>query len=75
MLTNSTDRLVWNWDPSGEYNAKSFYQMIMGGGKIQSRYVVMWKYKVPPTGRIFGYLLLRNKILTQEVLRKRHNVR
>lgn len=46
--------------------------MLMGIGRIVPRDLTLWRYKIPTTVKIFVFLLLRKKILTQDVLRRRN---
>lgn len=43
----------------------------MGGGKITWPFRFIWSAKVPPTAKIFAYLLLQDRVLTRDILRKR----
>lgn len=71
MLTQQMDVILWKWSTSGSYTAKSVYDKLSGGGMIRDRFSTIWKCKVPPTVCIFGFLALREKILTSDVLTKR----
>ncbi|XP_078150376.1 uncharacterized protein LOC144545702 [Carex rostrata] len=44
----------------------------MTGGKEKWSFQEIWEVKAPQTVKIFGYLLLQNRILTRDVLRRRH---
>lgn len=69
---NTEDRIRWRWGSSGAYSSKSVYKQMVEGGKVISRFEGVWKAKVPPMVRTFGYLMLRGKILTRDVLHMRH---
>lgn len=69
-LTEECNSIEWRWAENKQYTAKSAYEKL-SGGKIKDANVQIWKTKTPPTVRIFGYLLLRGKILTRDVLSKR----
>ena len=45
--------------------------MLLKGGKVRWGFEKLWAAKCPRTTKIFAYLLLRGRTLTQDVLRKR----
>ena len=65
------NQLVWAWGSNGVYSPKSAYTMLAGGGEIKWSFVEIWSYKIPPSVRIFVFLLLRNGLLTHEVMVRR----
>lgn len=71
ILTDSQDELSWRWSSSGDYTARSLYQVLSGGGKIRWAFTSTWKYRVPPTVKAFILMLLQGKILTRDVLHRR----
>lgn len=71
QFNSEEDRLEWKWDKKGQYTSRSAYRILTGGGMSKCPYVRIWKGKIPPTIRIFAYLLLKGKILTRDVLRRR----
>ena len=70
-LTQDDDSLVWRWTHSGTYSANSVYKVMIGAGKIGWHLVNIWKLRVPPTVRLFLFLLLKGKVLTKDVMRRR----
>lgn len=70
-FTADKDAILWKWCKSGTYSASSFYRIISTAGKIIWPFKYIWKAKVPPTVKIFLYLLLNGKILSRDVLRRR----
>ena len=70
-FTQETDTLEWRWDKSGKYTSSSAYGILTGGGMTKWPFPKIWKCKVPPTVRIFAYLMLQGKVLTRDVLRRR----
>jgi zinc-binding in reverse transcriptase len=70
-FTEDPDVLYWKLDSSGIYSAKSFYDFYAGLGKIKWEFSLLWKTKAPPSVRIFYFLLLHDKPLTQQVLQRR----
>lgn len=71
ILVQGRDILQWRWCNSGIYTANNAYEVMQGGGKVKWGYAAIWKAKCPATAKIFAFLMIRNKILTQDVLRKR----
>lgn len=70
-FSGDQDMIVWRWETSGVYTAKSVYRMLSGGGLIKWHFQYTWKSKVPPSAKLFAYFMLHGKILTREVLRRR----
>ena len=42
------------------------------GGRIKWEFSNTWKYAIPPSARIFVFLLLKDKLLTREALMRRN---
>lgn len=42
--------------------------MLIGGGLIEWEFKVIWKSNIPPSVKVFTYLLLKNRLLTREIL-------
>lgn len=62
----------WKWSSGGQYSAKSFYATYMGGGKTSWGFPEIWKCKIPATVKIFVFLTLQDRILTQDRLQIFH---
>lgn len=62
---------TWRWTVSGEFTSSSAYHMMHDKGVVCHFYRILWKIKAPSKVRVFIWLLVRNKILTQQVLAKR----
>lgn len=71
LQQGNSDKLLWNWESSAEYSAKSVYKLLTGGGRIDWEFKSIWHFPIPPSTRIFLYLLLNDKLLTREVLMRR----
>lgn len=71
IFTDERDTIVWRWEISGIYTAKSAYRLLSGGGRIKWRYANIWKCKMPHSVQLFTYFLLKGKLLTREGLRRR----
>lgn len=72
IFTDDRDTMRWRWTMDGSYTASSIYRLISEGGKIKSNHNMVWRLPIPPTVRIFAYLLLKCKILTQDVMQVRN---
>lgn len=71
-LMNTSDTLSWRWEKSGIYTSKSAYSILIPGGRIKWRFTKLWSAMCPRTTKIFMYLALGGRILTQDMLLKRH---
>lgn len=72
IFNDELDILNWNWSSTGLYTAKSFYLVMMTGGRMLCLFHKIWKYAIPPSVRIFMRLLLQCKILTGDVMQRRN---
>lgn len=46
--------------------------LLTEGGRTRDRNVQIWRYKVPPTVKVFAFLMLQNRILTHDVMIRRN---
>lgn len=58
------DTVMWNWSCNRLYSSKSLYRVLKGGGRIRWGLQSIWQYRVTPTVRIFGYLMLNERLMT-----------
>ena len=65
------DGIQWQWADTGMYTVKSAYQRLKDGPRIQTSIHRIWKLLVPPRMNVFGWLLIRNKLLTVDNLKKK----
>lgn len=65
------DNISWRWGSGNEYSAKSFYDLVVAGGKTRWKFDYTWQLRLPPTVRIFCFLCLKGKILTHDVMLRR----
>lgn len=72
QFSSEEDVLRWRWSSNGIYSAQSWYKMFITGGRETWPFRCTWKYKAPPTVRIFVHLLLQGKTLTKEVMLARN---
>lgn len=71
-LNSGCDSILWKWTASGIYSANSVYKMLTTGGRIEFDHMYVWRLPIPPTVRIFAYLMLQDRILTGEVMERRN---
>ncbi|KAJ4818335.1 RNA-directed DNA polymerase (reverse transcriptase)-related family protein [Rhynchospora pubera] len=65
---NESQALIWRWTPSGSYTTSSAYSMLADPGLRCEYYTKLWKMKAPPKVKIFLWLLLLDRLLTQHNL-------
>ena len=63
---------TWKWQSGGQYSAKSYQHLIKSGGRTNWPFQEIWITKIPPTVKVFLYLLLQDKLLTKQVLQRRN---
>lgn len=59
---------MWLWTKDKEYSANSFYKIVISAGKTKWPYRFIWQLKIPPTVRVFAFLLLQGRLLTHDVM-------
>lgn len=67
------DIIRWRWTSSGQYMAKSAYQMFFCGNTIFSGAKLIWKTWPPPKTKVFMYLAIHRCTWTLE-RRRRHGL-
>nr|CAD1822879.1 unnamed protein product [Ananas comosus var. bracteatus] len=70
-LSARGDEARWRWCNSGIFTVKSLYNFIQKGGVTETRFLLLWKNKLPLKVKIFGWLVLLKKVLTRDNLAKR----
>lgn len=65
---NRQDESIWRPHQHGTFTVKSFYFTFSNTPTIETKLHRIWKLKVPPRFRIFGWLVLQDKILTHHNL-------
>ncbi|KAJ1689899.1 hypothetical protein LUZ63_014054 [Rhynchospora breviuscula] len=63
---------VWKWSTTGNYSSASTYHILADPGLRSPYHSILWKLKVPPKVRIFLWLVLLDRILTQQNLMLRN---
>lgn len=58
----------WKWTNNEIFSCASAYRIMHNSGLIVLNHEKLWKIKVPMKVRIFIWLMIDNKILTQQVL-------
>lgn len=71
-ITEGRDTIIWRWTANGRYTARSLYRAITEAGLMRDRHAALWKFKVPPTVKIFIFLLLKNSLLTHDNMLRRN---
>ncbi|KAJ4772002.1 RNA-directed DNA polymerase (reverse transcriptase)-related family protein [Rhynchospora pubera] len=65
-------QLTWKWSTTGEYSSASSYRILADPGMRSPYHILLWKIKAPPKVRIFLWLILLDRILTQQNLARRN---
>jgi hypothetical protein len=69
-LSDQDDRIVWGLDKKG-FSVNSLYKKKVMD-QVSVPYKFLWKSKLPQKIKIFIWLVVRNKILTKDNLKKRN---
>lgn len=72
LLKDLPDDLLWNCTSDGEYSAAFAYRILDGIGLEKWEFRDIWNYPLPSLTRIFSFLLLKDKLLTREVMIRRN---
>ncbi|KAJ1689817.1 hypothetical protein LUZ63_013972 [Rhynchospora breviuscula] len=59
---------TWKLTPNGIFSSASVYQFISNTGVLSKFHPFLWKMKSPPRVKIFLWLLLQDRLLTQQNL-------
>jgi hypothetical protein len=68
-LSDQDDRIVWGLDKKG-FSVNSLYKKKVMD-QVSVPYKFLWKSKLPQKIKIFIWLVVRNKILTKDNLKKK----
>ena len=68
---DQTDRWIFMWG-SHEYSSQKFYALIFRNMQVPPSFTWLWKSKCTPRIKIFGWLLLVDRLNTRNMLRRRH---
>ena len=69
-LTNSSDRVRWLLTRSGTFSVKSLYSFLIAK-RVSIPYRKLWNLKLPLRIKVFCWILIKDRILTKENLKKR----
>lgn len=67
-IDTDTMATSWHWSADGLFSTSSGYKFIHNPGVTCTFSVRLWKLRVPTEVKIFIWLVVQNKLLTQEVL-------
>ncbi|KAJ4790703.1 RNA-directed DNA polymerase (reverse transcriptase)-related family protein [Rhynchospora pubera] len=59
---------AWKWTSNGIYSTNSAYHILSNTGVTSSFHPTLWKIKAPPRVKIFLWLLILDRLLTQKNL-------
>ncbi|KAJ3689792.1 hypothetical protein LUZ61_018956 [Rhynchospora tenuis] len=59
---------IWKWSATGNYSSASAYRLLADPGWRSPYHSILWKLKIPPKVRVFLWLALLDRILTQQNL-------
>ena len=65
------DTITWKLTTSGEYSCKSAYLAQFGGLILSPMDSLVWKHWAPPKCKFFAWLILQNRIWTNDRLERR----
>ena len=71
LVQNRQDDVVWKWEATGVFSVKTAYFNMMNGPRVKTKSGKTWKLITPPRVKLFGWLLLINRILTIANLNRR----
>lgn len=70
-LTDNGDEAIWSWSNSDLFSVKSMYNFLQERGVKERRFAQLWSVKAPLKVKIFGWLVLLQKVLSKDNLVKR----
>ena len=68
------DIRLWKASKDGSFRVSCFFSAITGRINGRNPMASIWKIKAPPRAIVFGWLVLRKRILTMDNLRRRRKV-
>lgn len=63
--------LIWRWNANGLFSCSSAYRLIHDTGVVCDYHRKLWAMRIPMKVRIFMWLFMDNRLLTQEILHMR----
>jgi hypothetical protein len=70
---NGQDRWTYIWG-NGHYSSVRAYKHLIGNQPVHPVYIWLWKSACQPKHKVFFWLLLKNKLNTRGLLRRKHKV-
>lgn len=74
-LSDSEDVLIWDKAPNDRYSPKAGYLAIsveLFNRDVKWWWKGLWKLNCPTKNKLFEWVVLENKVLTWDILQKRH---
>jgi hypothetical protein len=72
ILTSDTNSLSWTYSNSGVYSTSSLYAIINFRGVQPIHVPAIWKLILPPRVQFFTWMVINNRIMTRDNLKKRN---
>lgn len=69
--TTTQDEALWKWTTNGIFSVKSAYKAIKDEPTVATDIPRIWATKAPPRFRVFAWLMIKNRILTVDNLRRK----
>ncbi|KAJ3697089.1 hypothetical protein LUZ61_000794 [Rhynchospora tenuis] len=63
-----SQQLAWKWTPIGLYSSASAYAILADPGLRSPYHTLLWKMKIPPKVKVFLWVALLDRVLTQHNL-------
>ncbi len=70
-LSNTQDEIRWRWTKTECFSVKSLYAFLQDGGVSDGCSTHLWRTRGPLKVKVFGWLLLKRRLLTKDNLLKR----
>jgi hypothetical protein len=71
QITNTLDRWWYNWG-TRQYSSQKAYKHMIGHESVHPIYRWLWKSKCQPKHKVFFWLLLKDRLNTRSLLRRRN---
>jgi hypothetical protein len=69
-LTDEPDKVRWLLTRSGDFSVKSLH-LYLSARLINFPYKVLWKLRIPLRIKVFCWLVIKNRVLTRDNLKKK----
>ncbi|OAY67736.1 putative ribonuclease H protein [Ananas comosus] len=71
IIDQRPDTIQWRWNTDGQFSVKSAYSALTDGGVRDACVSKIWELKIPLKFKVFGWLVLKKRTLTRDILVKR----